>query len=411
MSNEVEGKVYAFGKLDLSSPLTLRACEVYFGIRARDPDPEAWKSIYPSVQRLLNHLSRYTKSSSSREVYLNVLRRFCQWSGYGPDELVRLPKERAENLVQSYADGLAAKDRSKAYVNSVIKRLKTFFKVNGYAGETELNIRTYFLPARYRKVPEYIPTKREVHSMADAADGRRDRAIILALWSSGLRVSTFCALNYGDVVAELENGEPHVMIPVYPKMKERVADACKGLVSYYSFICTKAGEALRSYLRERKEKYGQIKPEDPLFHSDWTLWARRERSGKRLGRRGIGLIVKSAARLAGIRRWKYVTPHCLRKAFESVLRSPTIDGGRMDKGTQEFLMGHILPGTQDAYYDKTNIDFHRSEYAKLDFSQGGTSAKVVDKLIDMAELEEHLNGGWMFVAKISDRKAIVRRTD
>jgi len=122
------------------------------------------------------------------------------------------------------------------------------------------------------------------------------------------------------------------------------------------------------------------------------------------------LIVKRAARLAGIREWKHVTSHCLRKAFESVLRSPTVDGGRMDKGTQEFLIGHILPGTQDAYYDKTDIEFHRSEYAKLDFSRGGIPAKAVDKLISMAELEEHLGGGWMFVARISDRRAVVRRT-
>ncbi len=410
MTYEFDSSPRAFGKFSPGKPLSLRRFETEFRIKARDGF-DAWRSELPSVQNLLDHLTRYTKSEASKEVYLNVLRRFCHWSGYRPDELVRFPKETAENLVQNHADRLAAKDRSKAYVNSVIKRLKTFFQVNGYAGDTELSIRTYFVPARYRKVSEYIPTKEEVHSIADATNSRRDRAIILALWSNGLRVNTFCALDYGDVATELENGEPHVMISIYPEMKKRVADACKGLLSYYTFICPEAGEALRSYLREREEKYGKIRPDNPLFHSDWTLWTRRERSGKRLGRRGIGLIVKSAARLAGIRQWEYVTPHCLRKAFESVLRSPTIDGGRMDKGTQEFFMGHILPGTQDAYYDKTKIDFHRSEYAKLSFFKGETSARVVDRLIDMAKLEEHLNGGWRFVAKISDQKAVVRKTD
>jgi site-specific recombinase XerD len=37
----------------------------------------------------------------------------------------------------------------------------------------------------------------------------------------------------------------------------------------------------------------------------------------RLGRRGVGLLVKKAARLAGLGEWKYVTPHCLRKSFDS----------------------------------------------------------------------------------------------
>jgi len=279
--------VKAFGKFSLGRPPALRSFEEYFGIGARE-GPGAWRSGYASVQKLLGHLRRYTRSESSREVYLNVLRRFCEWSGRGPDELARLPKESVEDLVQGYADGLAAKDRSKAYVNSVIKRLRTFFRLNGYVREGELNVRTYFVPTRYRKVPECIPTMREVHAMADAADNLKGRAIILVLWSSGLRVSTLCALNYGDVAEELERGEPYIMIPVYPELKERIPDACKGRIPYYTFASAEAGEALRSYLRDREEKYGLIGQDDPLFHSDWILWTRGERSGRRLGRRGLG---------------------------------------------------------------------------------------------------------------------------
>lgn len=396
----------AFGKFDLRSPLPPRGFEVYFGIMARE-GPKGWRSSYASAQKLLNHLARYTTSDSSREKYLGLLWRFCQWSGRSPDGLVRLPKGRVEALVQGFADELAGMDRSRAYVNSVIKRLRTFFRVNGYKS---LSIATYFVPTRYRKKPEYVPSKDEVHAMADAAGSPRNRAIILFLWSSGLRVSTLCALNYGDVAKELEKGEPHIMVPVYPEMKERVPDACKGQIPYYTFICLEAGEALRSYLRDREEKYGSIDPEDPLFHSDWTLWTRGERSSKRLGRRGVGLIVKRAAKLAGIGEWRHVTPHCLRKAFESVLRSPVVGGGRLDKGTQEFFMGHILPGTQDVYYDKTKVEFHREEYVKLDFSRGGMSMeRMTDKLIDIEELEGYLSNGWLFVAKISDHKAVVRR--
>lgn len=36
---------------------------------------------------------------------------------------------------------------------------------------------------------------------------------------------------------------------------------------------------------------------------------------------------------------------------------------------QEFFMGHILPGTQDAYFDKTDIEMLRTEYAKLHFGR------------------------------------------
>lgn len=73
-------------------------------------------------------------------------------------------------------------------------------------------------------------------------------------------------------------------------------------------------------------------------------------------------------------------------------------------------MGHILPGTEDAYYDRTKVDFHRRQYARLDFSRGEMLTRAVDKLITFDELERHLEEGWLFVAKISDDRTIVRRT-
>lgn len=364
----------AFGKLDLTCPLPLRSFEKYFGIKARE-GPEAWKGDYTSVQNLLNHLSRYTKSESSREKYLGSLRRFCLWSRSNPDALVRRPQVNIEALVQNFVDELAKKDSSRTHVNSMIKRLKTFFRVNDYTGNRSLRIATYHVPTRYRKRPEYIPSKDEIHNMADAAGNPRNRALILILWSGGLRVSTLSALNYGDVAKELKKGQPCVMIPVYPEMKLRVSDACKERIPYYTFICTQAVETLKTYLRERQEKYGPVYQDDPLFNSEWSLWQRDVRSKKRLGRRAIGKIVKRAARLAGIPKWMHVTPHCLRKSFESVLRSPTLDGGRLDMATQQFLFGHILPGSQDVYYDKTKTEFHRVEYLKLNFSKSPFSGR------------------------------------
>lgn len=192
-------------------------------------------------------------------------------------------------------------------------------------------------------------------------------------------------------------------------MKKLVPDACKGLVPYYSFISAEAQTALRIYLNEREEYYGSLEPDQLLFCSDWNLWSRNTRPMKPIGRRGVGVLLKKAARHAKLPRWEHISPHCLRKSFESVLRSPTLDGGRMDKGTQEFFMGHILPGTQDTYYDKTNIYYHRDEYAKLDFRRTTATPKAVDKLIQLDTLEAHLNEGWMFISKISDDQVVIRR--
>ena len=325
----------AFGKFSLNESLPLRKFENLFRIDARE-GPRSWVSSYVSVQKLLDHLQRFTKSESSKEVYLNVLRRFCEWSDLNPTRLVHLPKTKVEELIQSHVDELATEDKSKTYINSLIKRLRTFFKLNGYLRNKELIIRTYHVPSRYRKTPEYIPTKQEAHAMADAAGSRRDRAIILTLWSSGLRVSTLCSLNFGDLAEELERGELYILISVFPSMKNRVLDACKGQIPYYTFTCPEAVEALKSYLAERTEKYGAMDLNDPLFHSDWTLWSREERSRRRLGRRGVGLLVKRAAKFAGIQQWNYVTSHCLRKAFESYSGAPQLMAGDWIKERRNF---------------------------------------------------------------------------
>jgi integrase len=394
----------AFGKLDFSKPLELRRFEHFFGITARE-GPEAWKSKYKSVQNLLDHLNRFGRSEGSKEVYLNRLRRLCEWSNADPDRLVNLPKRKAETLLQKFVDEAAGLNRSRAYVNSMTKQLRTFFRVNGKS----LRLHTFSIPPRYRKRNEYIPTIAEVRAMAACAGSLRNRALILAAWSSGLRVSTLCALNYGDLEKDLNAEHTSALVPVYPEMKKRLPNACKGNIPYYTFICREAVEALRAYLRDRNEKYGLMTPEAPLFHAEWNLWGRDQRSSKRLGRRTVAKIIRRAAKLSGISQWAFITPHTLRKAFESVLRNPTIDGSRMDMATQQFFFGHILPGSQDAYYDKDKIDFHRNEYEKLNFFDTPITPSV-DKLIGSNELQKYLGEGWIFIAQLDNRQIIVRRT-
>jgi len=72
--------------------------------------------------------------------------------------------------------------------------------------------------------------------------------------------------------------------------------------------------------------------------------------------------INEPQKYAGVKKWKAVSPHCLRKAFESALRN-----NGLDVKDQEFLMGHILPGSQDTYYDKTKIEDLRKKYVKVDF--------------------------------------------
>ena len=355
--------------LNVRSQMEARSCSYDSAKFLKFLRVSGWRSEYESVNALLKHLWRKSRSEASRKAYLRQIYLLCSSTSLTPDELIKLPKKKIEEIVQDYADQYNDGRHSIRYVNNIIHLLKGFFKANGFKRSNALEIESHYMPSRYRKRPEYIPKKHEIYAMADSACSLRDRAIILTLYSSGLRNATLRAVLYKDVEEELKRGIDNVMIPVYPEMKLIEPNACKNNIPYYTFICDEATQALRLYLRERKEKYGKILPTEPLFASDYNQVPREERSSKIMSPRQLQQVVKQAARRAGILKWRYVTPHCLRKAFETVLHSELIDGGRLDPKIQDFFIGHILPRSQDAYFDQTDVEQLRAEYAKLNFGR------------------------------------------
>ena len=82
----------------------------------------------------------------------------------------------------------------------------------------------------------------------------------------------------------------------------------------------------------------------------------------------------------------------------------------MDNSTQQFLFGHILPGSQDTCYDKTKDEYHRSEYLKLDFTVDARRGGVVDKLVSVSELSGLFEEGWVFVSELGEGQVVVRKT-
>ena len=356
---------------------------------------DSWRSGYQSVSRLLRHLRfKCSGSLQTLEEYCWTLYNFCQFAGKNPEELVALSKDEVEKLLEEYYYYKREHGCSVRTANGLISKLATFFRVNGFKGDKDVDVGdlTQHWPTRLRVKPEYIPMLEEAHKMADAAGSLRNRAIILFLLSTGLRTSSLCALTYGDIKEELEKGVENPVVRVYPEMRDRVPGACKRGNPYHTYASKKAVEALRLYLEERRRKYGEIRDEDPLFASEYNRLPRRKRNQRFLTPREIQVIVKEAARRAGIKDWMHVTPKCLRKTYEHVLRSERVDGTRLDYKTQEFLMGHVLPGSQDAYYDKTKIEELRAEYAKLNFNPNNPET-VVAKLLgvnaaQLLQLEE-----------------------
>lgn len=327
-----------------------------------------WESCYLPVQNLLQHLSRKSRSEGTRKLYLWYIFKFCKSVNKTPAQLVKLKRIDVEVIVQRYADSLAA-SRSRSYANTAISALKSFFAVNGFKRNKALEIQSYYQPPRQRMSHEYIPTKNEAYRMADSACSLRDRAAMLILYSSGLRNSTLRAVRIKDIKDELLAGLDVIMIPIYPEMKEVDPCACKGRIPYYTFLCEEGTQAVRLYLEDRKDRFEGISDEEPLFSTEHNQISREARRRTPITSRELQIIVKQAAKRAGIQQWRLVHPHALRKTYEAILRNPMIDGTNLDVKTQEFLMGHVLPGSQDNYYDYTKTESLRTAYSNLKFGR------------------------------------------
>ena len=346
---------------------------------------DGWKSGYASVDNVLRHLQRKssgygTPSYASVEWYAPVLNAFCKYAGKDPDQLVSLAKDEIEELIHSYLDAALAKGLSKKTVKNRRSCLLMHFKKNGYRGAKDLEIEVYPVPARYRKMLEYIPNSAEILAMADSAKSVRDRAIVLCTYTSGLRESTVKALRYKDVKHDLSSDV--VLIPVYPEMKRIHHKACKNNIPYYTFFDAISTTALKSYLRSRETSFGPIGDEEILFAPDARAShvAHDLAKFKPLAKMEINRIVKNAARNAGLKEWQNIHPHSLRKSFEEALRRRRPDGSMMNEKEVEFLFGHLLAGSQDPYFgsgvrvqgstisfDKTMAKKIREEYSTLQF--------------------------------------------
>ena len=421
---------------------------------------DGWSSGFESVELLLEHLRGSTKSEASRNQYCYNLFMVCLWlteqlkpSGGGssqqaltgcklvkeyeksrnkwvelakklnfdiinPDKLIAMAKEDPEKISRLIRK-LALwhfESGSFRYANSIIATINTFFKVN----KVQIEIPCFSVRGRgrLRKRQEYVPTLAEALKMADVAGSVRNRLLILMLAYSGLRNSTLRALVYNEeypeplyqeytIKKQLERGLNCLALVVHPVMKNRDPRACKNNVIYYTFIPPAVTELLRLYLKEIEEKYGSLKDNQPIFHTENRRVPLTQRLLTILSPREPEKIVKDAARRAGIKDWKLVTPHTLRKTFESFLRDQP-DDVRLDVKDREFLMGHLLPGVQDTYYDKYKIEEMRQKYARMNFEPVMRVEKE-ERVVTEDELQSFLQQGWHFEATLPSGKVVVWR--
>jgi site-specific recombinase XerD len=194
------------------------------------------------------------------------------------------------------------------------------------------------------KVPERsldLITPNELNRLLTAPDaksteGKRDKAILELLFSTGLRISELCALSTDDV--DLTRDEFSVR--------------GKGDKVRVVFLSDKAKTAVADYLKSRKDM------DDALF----IRYGRKAKKGDdlRIHPRAVQRVLKHYAAKAGITR--KVTPHVLRHSFATDLLS-----NGADLRSVQALLGHANIGTTQVYThvtDKHLRDVHRKFHSR-----------------------------------------------
>lgn len=167
-------------------------------------------------------------------------------------------------------------------------------------------------------------------------EGKRDKAILDLLFSTGLRISELCGLSIDDV--DLTRDEFSVR--------------GKGEKVRVVFLSETAKDSLRDYLKARKDL------DDALF----VRYGRKANDGgePRLQPRAVQRLLKHYAAQAGITR--KVTPHVIRHSFATDLLS-----NGADLRSVQALLGHAHIGTTQVYthvIDKHLREVHKKFHGK-----------------------------------------------
>jgi site-specific recombinase XerD len=285
------------------------------------------------IRKFLEHTEvGKNQSAKTIENYNHYLTRFLEWYGDKQPHQIKLDDIHKYRLyLNRFADdrGRTLGIKTQNYHIIALRAFLKYLTKNDIATLPPEKIDLQKIPER---TVEYL-TREELERLfkeinTNTIKGRRDRAIVETLYSTGLRVSELVSLNRQQVDL---------------KRKEFLVRG-KGRKPRIVFLSERAAKFIQDYLDERRDNF------DPLFINhgrsrkgeDITLGEK-----KRLTTVSVQNVVRSCALKAGI--IKKVTPHVLRHSFATEL----LLNGADIRSVQEML-GHASITTTQIYTHVTN---------------------------------------------------------
>ncbi|MCB9811203.1 MAG: tyrosine-type recombinase/integrase [Candidatus Nomurabacteria bacterium] len=216
------------------------------------------------------------------------------------------------------------KRRTQNYYLIALRAFLKYLRKQGVESLSPERIELAKIPERSLDLISTVELNRLLNAPStDSLEGKRDRAILELLFSTGLRISELCSLSIDDI--DLSRDEFSVR--------------GKGDKIRVVFLSDEAKSAIKKYLAARKDM------DDALF----IRYGKKAHVGEdaRISPRAVQRLLKRYAAKAGIVR--KVTPHVIRHSFATDLLS-----NGADLRSVQALLGHAHIGTTQIYTHVTD---------------------------------------------------------
>ena len=292
-------------------------------------DPQA-------VEEYLSYL-QFVKGCSARtiEAYRNDLLRYANYCANHDIT----PEKALGYEVQKFIADLSAERMASSSINRHLSTIRGFYRWMTRFNKREDNPCSSL---RNVKTPHYLPSVLWEDEMAGFAAlpetagilwPQRDKALILSMYSAGLRISELVSLSMANISANLEEA--------------RITG--KGGKQRYVFFSDEAKTAITEYLPQRSARLriiGSDEKTSSLFIS---------KKGRPISTAGVRWIISLYSQHSGL--GKNIHPHSLRHSFATHL----VNSGCDVRVVQEML-GHSSISTTQRY-THVNIENLKKVYA------------------------------------------------
>ncbi len=278
-------------------------------------------------------------AATTRTLYLGHLRAFFKWLGEdAADRLITsLTREELERYQQNLRSSPLALNTQAGRVGT-LKRWLGWLVERGDLFANPAESLCESVPG-HRRLPRVLSLDEVAamlaHPNISTVTGKRDRAVLELLYSTGIRRSELVSLDVADV--DLERGLLCVRHG-------------KGRTSRVVPFGPSAKNWVFNYLEQARPKQLVDERERALF---------LDRYGKRLSGQMVYLRVKDAIRAADIPAAKRPSVHSLRHAFATHMMREGADIPTLQK-----LLGHACPSTTSAVYTRVEPLDLAEEYAR-----------------------------------------------